>query len=183
MAWIGRFASAVLWFISKWGAIALIGESTWFFFRSLMNGLSFEQALVMGMAGLGAGLLFLVGVARTLDYLASRTKEALDGWRVAQHLSEALDAGHREKGIIEIVNIWLEVQPDNATLRALKKNSRLRTLKDAVSQGLLKANLGHNSFPDMNSPVDVRSAIEFFKKRRWYQVKPRQSGEVYGDER
>jgi hypothetical protein len=45
MAWIGRTVGYVLWLLTKWGALVLIAESTWVFFKSLMDGLSVTKAM------------------------------------------------------------------------------------------------------------------------------------------
>jgi len=177
----------VLYEIVKWGfrlaPMPAFLFSTWVFMAEAIAGMPIYRAMVWGFFGLGSALWASYGVLVLIEKALEWTKEANEVRRVVGLLKEAQAAGHRWVKVMGLVNIWLEVQSQNASVRYVQKNYRLRLLKDAVSQGFIRANLGDNSFPDKDTPCDIGSAIEFFRQRDWYKVKPRQSGEVYRDER
>jgi hypothetical protein len=157
--------------------------SSWVVLSEAVAGMPFHRAMVWGLWGLTAALLATYSTLWLIEKCLEWTAEYREAKRIAGLLGEAHAAGHRWVTVSALVNIWLDVQPENAAVRFVMKNYRLRTLKDAIEQGLLRADLLGDSFPSHRSRVEIASAIQFFRNRRWHDVKPRQAGEVYSDDR
>lgn len=168
---------------SRIGSVIAIVYGTWVFMVEALKGTQFHIATALGVWAMVGALAAIHLSLWLIERAMGWTEEAAEGGRVAKLLSNSHAAGHRYVTVTALVDLWFDVQPENRRVRFAIGNYRLRTIKDAIDQGLLRADLMGDSFPSGRSRVEMVSAIEFFKKRRWLQVKPRQSGEVYSDEK
>lgn len=171
------------WLIRLFPAYSAFAFSCWVLMAEVIANTPFHRAMVWALLALGAAVWAYWAVLCLVEKYQDWSREGLEGKRVAKLLQDSVAAGHRTLEVAQITNIWTDPLPAGAMSSTLEWNIRLRRLKDAVSQDLLKANLGHDSFPSKKTPVYLESAVEFFRKRLWRKVKPRQSGEVYYDER
>jgi hypothetical protein len=171
----------VIWGI-KLAPVPALLFATWVFMVEVLANTPIQRAMVWGFAALASCFWAIYGALYLIEKFFDWTQEAKEGKRVARLLEAAQAAGHRRMAIFALVNLWSETQPENASIRFVQNNYRLRVLKDAVTQNLLQADLGNDSFAHAKTKCEIKSAIEFFKERRWNRVTPRQPGEVYADE-
>jgi hypothetical protein len=170
MQWLGKLLGFGLWAITKWGAIALIAEGTWTFFRSLSEEMTVTQAMVWGFAAMGALLLLLVGVAKAFDYVAGLLPEVLARQRAGKFFRDmALHGKHKAITINEAVHYWNGKDPETPT-EWVKADFKLHHLKAAIGQGLLKAQ-GPGGLVTANTLCRPADLADFFGSRRWIWVK------------
>ena len=159
------------WRVLKWFLAIVAAYSSW---KATMSayllGWSTPDIILAGwwVVGVSAGSLFILFNLgdRTIDWI-DRLRE---GKRVATLLDDSVAVGHNAITVGGLMNVWLENQPENETIRAIKKNTMLRILKGAVRQGLIKVH-GEQKEVSIETFCDQKSAATFFRKRLWLDVK------------
>ena len=133
-------------------------------------GLWFYQKALIGAAVFCLVMVGLYYFFRLVDRATEGLARFREGHRVATLLEESTTVGHDRITIGGLMNVWLADQPDNETIRAIRKNTILRVLKSAIRQGMIRVIPGQEGI-SLETFCDQKSATEFFRKRRWLDVK------------
>src|SRR4051794_904168 len=166
MRWLSHLLGIGIWWITKWGAIVLLIDGTWAFFKSMAEGLTVTQAMIWGFAALGGGLLLLVGVAIAFDYVAGLLPEVLSRRRAAAFFKDmALHGKHDAITLNNVVHFWTGKNPDTPT-EIIRHDFKLHHLKAAIGQGFLTGH-GPGGLVTASTTCTPADLADYFFSWRW----------------
>lgn len=135
-------------------------------------GLLPHEALLMGLWA----LLLASCTAYVILAIGDRAIDGVERFREGRRMATLLDelnlAGNKEISLQTLTIMWLgEVLEAGNAVQGAKYTIKLRALKFAGYQGLLKIQRRDDGDIGVECKCETKSTAEFFRSRRWLKVK------------